>query len=99
TEGRGPVKPTVVGQASPPTAVRAEGVPITRSAAGAIGIAARAPPDSPGPSVPPAGAVLARPSGRSAGVNTVRCTASAYPAALLLTTVTRSEIGAGVSPE
>ena len=57
-----------------------------------------APPASAGPIWPPLGAVPAMPSGRSAGEKAVRWTVTAYPLALLLTTVTRSETGAGVEP-
>ena len=67
--------------------------------AGAIGMAAIAPPASEPPICPPLGAVPAMPSGRSAGRNAVRWTVTAYPLALLLTTVTRSETGAGVAPD
>ena len=48
-------------------ALRADVVPMRRSGAGAIGIAAFAPPASCGPICPPAGAVAVIPSGRSAG--------------------------------
>jgi hypothetical protein len=46
TKGSGEVNPTFVAQASPVAALGAEVVPISRSAAGAIGIAAIAPPVS-----------------------------------------------------
>ena len=80
-------------------ALGAEVVPISRSGAGAIGIGAIAPPPSCPPNWPPAGAAAKSPRGRSDGENADRCTVSAYPDALLLATVTRSETGAGVSPE
>src|SRR5262245_19785853 len=72
---------------------------MSRSGAGAIGIAAIAPPASPLPSWPPLGADADSPSGRSDGTNAERWTVTAYPAAWLLATVTRSETGAGVSPD
>jgi len=78
----------LVGQTSPAGALGAVELAICRSGAGAIGIAT---------SDPLGGAAI--PSGRSAGANAERWTVSAYPDALLLTTVTRSEIGAGVLPE
>ena len=59
----------------------------------------RPPPTSDGPSCVPPGAEPEMPSGRSAGTNDERCTVSAYPVALLLATVTRSEMAEGVSPD
>ena len=49
TTGSAETKLTFVGQASPPDALRADVVPISRSGAGAIGIAAFAPPVSEAP--------------------------------------------------
>ena len=62
---------------SPAPALGAAVVPTSRSGAGAIGIAAIAPPASEPPSCPPAGAVPAIPSGRSAGAKAARFTVSA----------------------
>src|SRR5260370_40140165 len=78
----------LVGQTSPAVALCEVELAISRSGAGAIGIEARDPP-----------ADVAIPSGRSVGTNAERWTVSAYPVTLLLTTVTRSEIGVGVLPE
>ena len=57
-----------------------------------------APPANGGASTPPAGAVACSASGRSDGAKTLRPTESVYPAGLLLTTETRSPIGAGAVP-
>src|SRR5262249_57794165 len=91
-------KPRLVAHGSPAAAVAPAVVPTRRSDAGGIGIAAVAPPASAGPICPPAGAEPAMPSGRSAGWKADRWTVSAYPVALLLTTVTRSDAAVGVEP-
>ena len=88
----------LVVQLSPDAALGAAVVPTSRSAAGATGRAARAPPASAGPSCPPAGAVAERPSGRSAGANALRWALSVYPAPSVLVTVIRSVSAAGESP-
>jgi hypothetical protein len=98
TSGSGDVKLTFVGHASPPVPLGDDVVPIRRSAAGAIGMAAFAPPASCAPIVPPLGAEAVMPRGRSAGWKAERCTVSAYPAAFVFETVTRSETAAGESP-
>src|SRR6266446_3901258 len=89
----------LVAQASPPAALEEAFVPTVNPVAGLIGIGTRAPPVNPPPRTPPAGAVAESANGRSAGVKAVRATTSAYPAALLLDTVTRSGRGAGLSPD
>ncbi len=67
----------LVGHTSPALPLRAADDPIVRSAAGAIGMPASAPPASADPIVPPEGAVPEIASGKSAGVNAVRWTLSA----------------------
>jgi len=77
TVGNADVKLTFVGQASPPAELVDAVVPMSRSGAGAIGIAALAPAPSCGPIWPPVGADAVMPSGRSAGWKAERWTVSA----------------------